>query len=355
MRNHVNDGIAARRMAADHRARGSLIRLLCVASFLRVGLTRLLPLAGSAAWWTALVCLLPGAAVLGMLRLMLHWTGVSTLAEGVRACLGKRGAWAASWLIGACLLLGALSALTALLTMFTEGVGTRGTQFTLAVLTAMVLVACLHREGLSRAAVLLRWPLTALAVLLLIFALPEMHLDGLYPLGGTGGAATLDALKSGWSLGWPLALLLTVPPVPGQRRLATAVVPCIWCAGTLLALTLLLPHEVLLRHAGLADGLLLPGWYLPNALRTLAQCGMMLLIFLGLGGMLQAAAAQLCVSWGRVPGWLPSLLAALLTLTQLGDTSELQRWLSQLESWLLTIPAALALICLPVAWGRRKS
>lgn len=354
MRRHTKEAASARH-AADDRARGSLIRLLCAASFLRVGLTQLLPLTGSAAWWTALICLLPGAAILAALRLAMRWTGTSTLAEGLRACLGKRAAWAASWLIGACLLVEALSTLTALLTMFTEGVGTRGTQFTLAVLTMLVLLTCLHRAGLPRAVYLLRWPLTALAGLLLAFALPQMHLDGLYPLGGREAAALPAVVKACWQMGWPLVLLLTVPPVPGQRRGVTAVVPCAWCVGTLLALVLLLPHEVLLRHAGLADALLLPGWYLPNALRTLAQCGMMLLLFLGLGGMVQGAAEWLCIPCSRVPVWLPCVLTALLTLTQAGDTAGLQRWLNLLSPWLPVVPSALALICLPAAWLRRKS
>lgn len=155
----------ASRIAGENCARLTMLRLVCAVSIWRTAMTQVLPLCGAAAWWVTLLCLLPGFAVAVLLRLAMHLTCASTLTEAVRACLGKRGAWAVSLVLAALLLVEGLSGLTALITLFTEGVGTRGTAFTLALLTGGALLLALHRDGLPRAAHFLRWPMAAVAVI----------------------------------------------------------------------------------------------------------------------------------------------------------------------------------------------
>lgn len=343
----------ASRMAGENHARLTMLQLVCTVSIWRTGMTQIVPYSGSASWWVTILCLLPGFAVAALLRLAMHLTRTSTLTEGVRACLGQVGGWAVSLMLAALLLVEGLSGLTALITLFTEGVGTRGTAFTLALLTGGALLLSLHREGLPRAVHFLRWPMAAAAVTVGACLLLYARLDHLFPMYGEGAANVLLALKAGISLAWPVALLLTSPPAK-QGRLRSAVLPAFAAVTVLLVLVLTIPQELLAGTKSLAQLLLLPTKYASNALRILYLCLMMIGIFLSISASVRLATGNLCVPSKRNPNWLPNVILIVLILTQAGDAARLWRWLELLQPWLLAPLAALTLICLPMAFLRRK-
>lgn len=344
----------ASRMAGENRARLTLLRLLCAVSIWRTATTRILPLCGTSAWWVTLACLLPGFAVAALLRLAMHLTRTATLKEAIRACLGRVGAWVLSAVLAVLLLAEGLAGMTALVTVFVEGVGTRGTAFTLALLTGGALLLSLHREGLSRAAHFLRWPMAAAAVIIAACLLPKARLDHLFPVYGEGEAAAFVAMKAGMSLAWPVSLLLTVPPA-GQSRLRGAVLPVFPAVAALALLALTIPQELLAGQNGLAALLLLMAKYAPNALKLLYLCLLMLGMFLSIGASVQLATEHFCAPLKRSPTWLPYAILVVLILLQAGDTARLWDVLMMLGSWLLLPLGGLALLCLPIAFIRRKS
>lgn len=344
----------ATRMAGENSARLTLLRLLCAVSIWRTAMTRVLPLCGASAWWVTLACLLPGFAVAVLLRLTMHLTHTDTLPEAVRACMGKPGTWLLSAVLAILLLLEGLFGLTALITLFTQGVGTRGTPFTLALLTGGALLLSLHREGLPRAAHFLRWWMAAAAVLIAGCLLPSARLDHMFPLHGEGDVSILAAIKAGGNLAWPVTLLLTVPPSPAGR-LRRAILPAFAPAAALLLLTLTIPQELLSQRTVLAALLLLPTKYAPNALRVLYLCLLMLTMFLSIGTSVQSATIHLCAPMKRCPAWLPHVLLVCLILTQTVDTGRIWETLEALQPCLLGPFAGAALICLPIAVIRRKN
>lgn len=343
----------ASRIAGENRARLTLLRLLCGVSIWRTAMTRVLPLCGASAWWVTLLCLLPGFAVAALLRLAMHLTHTKTLTEAVRACLGKVGAWGISAVLAALLLAEGLSGLTALIPLFTQGVGTRGTPFTLALLTGGALLFSLHREGLARAAHFLRWGMAAAAVLTAACLLPDVRLDHLFPLHGEE-ADLLAALKAGFGLAWPVALLLTVPPVR-KGRLPSAVLPAFAAVAALLLLTLTIPQELLSRQTSVASLLLLPMKYAPNALRICYLCLLMLTIFLSIGAAVQAATESLCAPLVQRPAWLPHVVLIGLILAQTADAASLLDGLAGVQPWLLLPLAGVMILCVPIALIRRKN
>lgn len=343
----------ASRLAGENRARLTLLRLLCGVSIWRTAMTRVLPLCGASAWWVMLLCLLPGFGVAALLRLAMSFTRAQTLTEAVRACLGKVGAWVLAVVLAALLLLEGLSSMTALITLFTQGVGTRGTPFTLAMLTGGALLFSLHREGLPRAAHFLRWGIVVVAALTATYLLPDVHLDHLFPLHGNE-AELLPALKAGAGMAWPVALLLTVPPVR-QGRLRSAVLPAFAAAAVLLLLALTVPQELLSRQTGVASLLLLPMKYAPNALRICYLCLLMMTTFLSIGASVQAATESICAPLRQAPTWLPHVALAGLILTQMGDAALLWDCLAMMQPWLLLPLAGLAILCAPIAAIRRNN
>ena len=341
------------RADGENQVRVTMLRLLCAVSIWRTAMTRVLPLSGGAAWWVTLVCLLPGFAVAGLLRLVMRLTHTDTLADAVRACLGTPGARVLSAVLAALLSLEGLCGMTTLITLFTQGVGTRGTPFTLALLTGGALLFSLHRDGLPRAAHLLRWGMLAAAAVTAACLLLHARVDGLFPLHGDGDASVLSALKAGIGLAWPVTLLLTVPPCAGGR-LRRAVTPAFAPAAALLIVALTIPQELLPRQAGLAAHLLLPARYAPNALRVLYLCLMMLTIFLSIGAAALLATEQLCTPLKRRPSWLPHGLLACLILAQTIDAGRLWAGVETLQAWLSVSLAGVASICLPMAAIGRK-
>lgn len=342
------------RLDGERRARRTLLHLLCAVSIWRTAMTRILPLCGSAAWWVTLLCLLPGLVTALLLRWTMQLTGMRTLAEAMRAALGKGGAALLSATLALPLAADALASVTALITLFTQGIGTRGTPLTLALLTGGALIISLHREGLARSAYFLRWGIIGALALLAAFALSDAHLDGLFPLYGEGRASVLTAVEASVSLGWPLTLLLTEEPPRHENRLRAGIAPVLIPAGLLLLLTLSIPHELLIRAGGAADALLLPVRFMPNALRVLALCLVMLAFFLAIGASVQLLARQITAHMKTAPVWLPGVLLVLLLLTQAADASAIWTALSRIGPWLLLPLLFLSLCTWPIALNRRK-
>ena len=343
----------ASRMAGENCVRLTMLRLVCAVSIWRTAMTMVLPLCGAAAWWVTLICLLPGFALAALLRLAMHMTRKSTLTEGIRACLGTVGGWTVSLVLAVLLLVEGVSELTALITLFTEGVGTRGTAFTLALLTGGALLFAMHRDGLPRGVHFLRWPMTAAAVLLAACLLSKARIDHLFPLYGDGNASVLSAMKTGAGLAWPVTLLLTVPPAK-QGRLRSAVLPAFSAVAALLVLSLPLPQELLAGTKGLAQPLLLPTKYATNAQRVLYLCLLMEGIFLSIGASVQLATEHLCAPLKKRSKWLPYVLLTGLILTQAWDMTLLWSLLEPLQHWLPLPLAILSVISLPMAFVRRK-
>lgn len=344
---------ARSRLDGEHRAQRSLVLLLCAVSIWRTVVTRLLPLCGASAWWVALVCLLPGLLTAALLRLVMHLTCADTLTEAIRACLGKAGVWAASAVLTVLLLLEGAASMTALMTFFTQGIGTRGTQLTLAVLTGTILLFSLHREGLSRAVYFLGWGMLAAALVWGAFLVGEARVDHLLPLYGDGRSVAVEAIITSLSLAWPLVLLLGVPRCPGGR-LRCGTVTALGTVGAVLLMTLAMPHELLRQYTSLADTLMLPVRDVPNAVRILGQSLLMLAFFLGIGASAQLSAASVCIPLRSRPAWLPYVLVGALILTQAADASLLWRALETIGPWLLAPLLLQALLCLPIAFARRN-
>ena len=346
---------AALRRRGERRARVTLIRLIACASVCRTVLTRIVPLAGASAWWLTLLCLLPGLAVFVALALLMRATHTATLLELLRRCLGRGGAAILNGLLAAVLLWDGLSSMTALTTFFTQGIGTRGTQWTLALLTSGILACCLHREGIARGAYLLRPLLLAAWALLAACALPGLRADGLFPMLGDGLPAAKAALRAGWSLAWPLLLLLTVSAEKSRGRLREACPVVTLTVLTLLLLSMTLPHERLMEAATLAERLLLPARYASNALRMLWQCLLLLALFLTIAGSVRLSTDLLAASVRKEARWLPWAVLALLTLSQTIPPVTLERLLGAAEAWLLLPFIVLTVLCIPnaIRWRNR--
>lgn len=342
------------RMMGERRARQCLIRLLAVVSMLRALLTRVLPLAGSAGWWMAMVCLLPGLAVYALLALSMRLTKTAVLSDMLRAVLGPWGAWALAAALTALLLHDGLASMTALITLFTEGVGTVGTQFTLAALTGAALLFCLHREGLARGVLFLRWIMLAALAVMAFDWLDMARLDGLFPVLGDGVPSLVAALRAGVSLAWPLTLLLTAEPVREGVRFRPLLPVLLLCLGVVLLTCLSLPHEILVTHHDLAGSLLEMTLHLQPAARTLAVCLLILTLFLTIGGTAHLLTASMTAPMGRPVPWLPYAVVALLVASQCLNIETLWRCLGLCNPWLLAPLAALALLALPVALIRRR-
>ena len=351
---HTPEERLAARLMGERRTVQCLIRLVATVSILRTLLTRVLPLAGSAGWWMTLVCFLPGLAVYGLLALLLRMTHTTVLTDALRAAFGRFGAWLLAVLLAALLLLDGASSMTALVTLFTEGIGTEGTQFTLAVLTGGVLAFCLHRDGLPRGTFFLRWIMLGALALMALDWLGMAHVDGLFPVLGDGMPSLVAALRAGVSLAWPLALLLTAEPVRAGVRFRPVIPVILLCFGVALFTCLSLPHELLVTHHDLSGSLLEITLHLRPAVRMVAICLLLLTLFLTIGGTAYLITGALAAPVGRGHAWLPYAAVVLLVLTQLTDIRVLWTFLGTCEPWLLCPLAALGALALPAIMIRRR-
>lgn len=334
------------RLQGEAHARRAMAQLVCAASILRTGLTAVTPLAGGAAWWTTLLCLLPGVTVYAVLALLMARRRAACLQSLIGACLGRRLQAAIAVIGGGLLMLDAVATLTALITLFTRGIGTSGTQLTLALLTGGALLMSLHREGLPRAVYLLRRVLVIASLLAGALCLTGLKADALFPLTGGGVPSLRSALAAGWSMGWPLLLLLTVPEDGPRARLsALSRVLLIALAGMLL-LCLSAPHEVLLRCRTLADCMLLPAYFASPAVRMLTRCLLMLAFFLAIAGAVQLAAEGITAPLGAKGRRLaPKLLLLAAIATQALNAGALWQGMAAVQPWLLLPGAAVAVGC----------
>ena len=94
--------------------------------------------------------------------------------------------------------------------------------------------------------------------------------------------------------------------------------------------------------------LALPTLFLQPAVRTLAQCLLMMSLFLSIAGSAQLAARFLTSSCQKPKKRVPYALIGLLTLTQLFDISRLWRVLTAFTAWSLA-PGVLLLLVLTIA------
>lgn len=311
------------RRVGELRCRRSQWRLLACVSLLRTTVTRVIPLCGSAGWWVALACLLPGAAAYTLGRLGLKRRGCSVLHGSPLVCL----------LAAACLLEEGTSSLTALGALFTEGAGTPGTPFTLALVASGMLLFGLNRQGLARGVYLLRWPLLAALALVAAGYGAKARVDHLFPLLGGGEADVVSAICSGMGMGWVFLLaLMEEPPV---RRRMEILPPICLCGVCALCLCLCIPHEVLATRQTLGDTLVQTVAHLAPLGRLTCLCLWVSGLFLSLGSACSLGASHLLAPWGREVPWLSGALALLLAATQLVDTRSLWQALNQVEPWLL--------------------
>ena len=345
----------AMRVIGARRTRQCLIRLMAVVSILRTLLTRVLPLAGSAGWWVTLVCFAPGLAVYGLLALSMRLTRTVVLPDALRLAFGPVGTWLLALPLTALLLFDGVASMTALVTLFTEGVGTVGTQFTLALLTGGVLLFCLRREGLARGAFFLRWLMLAALAVMALNWLFMARFDGLFPPLGDGVPSLIAAAKAGASMAWPLILLLMAEPVRPGVRFRPVLPVLLLCFGVVLLTCLSLPHELLVTHHNLSGSLLEMTLHLQPAVRTLAICLLVLVLFLTIGGTAHLLTGTLTAPIRRVPVWLPHAVVALLIVSQCINIHKLWSLMRLCEPWLLSPLAALAVLTLPAACVRRRS
>lgn len=247
-----------KRRAGQRQTQNALIGLLSAVSMTRIGLTQLLPLCGSAAWWLSAACMLPGLCVYGALRLLLRRTHTRTLTDCARKLLGNFGIILIMLTLTLPLLLDGIASLTALITFFTEGIGARGSQFTLTLLTASVMLIALNRDGLPRGVYLLRHVLLVAAAIIAINALLDAHPDGIVPLLGEGVPPLLSGIRSAWGMSWVLLLLLEFPAEEGTRRTPAMLAGLLPCPVILLLLSLAIPPELTVPGRSLASRLALP-------------------------------------------------------------------------------------------------
>lgn len=342
------------RLEGERRARRSMIRLVAVSSILRTALTQLLPLAGSAGWWVIPACLLPGLAVYALLNWAMKRTNMVVLADCLRALMGRAGGVIVSAVLAVLLLVDGAASMTALITFFTEGIGTEGTQITLSLLTAGVLLCCLNREGLPRGIYLLRWVMLPAAAIMAADGLLKARLDHIFPLLGEGSDTLWTVLRAGASLGWPLTLLLTAEPVKEGRRLRDALPVVALCVAVAAVICLSLPHEQLTSRHDLSGSLLEITLHLQPAVRTLGQCLVMLVLFLSVGASSHLVTDAVAAPLGRAPRWLPYGVLILLALSQCLEVRALWRWLCVAQMWLLVPLAVIAVAAAGLALIRRR-
>ncbi len=331
---HSPEERLAQREQGERLALRSQWRLLACASILRTAVTRIMPLAGAATWWITLLCLLPGLALYWLACLGLRKTKSATLPEGARLALGKAGAWLVCTLAAAALAVDGVSTITALITLFTEGVGTQGTQWTLALAAAGMLLFALNVEALARGVYFLRVPLLVLLGVVLVGLVSSARVDHLLPVLGDGTNSSWAAFRAGAGVGWVFLLPLMQQPTR-EKRWNAPLPPVLVCIGAVLCLNLALPHELLANQGALGDCLVLTVTHLAPFVRLMAICLWMAGLFLTLGSSVSLCAGQLLAPVGRKLTWLPGVLALAVALTQLMNIRWLWMQLGKAEMWLL--------------------
>lgn len=349
---HSPEERLAQRELGERLALRSQWRLLACVSILRTAITRIMPLAGTATWWVTLLCLLPGLVLYWVICLGLRRSKASSLVECARLAVGKMGVWLVCILAAVVLAVDAVSTITALITLFTEGVGTQGTQLTLALATVGILLFALNGEALARGTYFLRVPLLVLLGVVLIGLVGEARLDHLFPVLGDGGSSLWAAFRAGAGAGWVFLLPLLQSPTK-KNRWNAPLPPVGVCVIALLCLNLALPHELLANQSALGDCLVLTVAHLPALVRLVGICLWMAALFLALGSGVSLCAGQLLAPTGRKLVWLPGVSALAAAWTQLADIRRLWTLLGTLDVWLL-LALGIGAVVTMLAWGRKR-
>lgn len=280
-------------------------QLLAFMNIFLTAVTRVLPLAGSAGWWITAACVLTAWGLYALGYWGLCRRKISSLPPGCAVCLL---AFAASLTDG-------VRYLTALVTLFTEGVGTSGTQFTLALTTVALLMLALKKEALARGIFFLRYGLAALLMAVLAWFVTQGRVNHLFPLMGNGLPDVLAAFRAGLGMGWPFLLGLMDEPAEEHPMLAP-LPPALLGCSSVLCICLAIPHEVLMQHTSLGEALVQTVAYLPSPVRLLAICLWMSGSFLALGSVCCLGSDLLLSPWSRRCAWLPFGLAGITVVTQ---------------------------------------
>lgn len=323
------------RRRADDQVRRFQWRLVACVTILRTAVTRIIPLAGSAGWWVVPICLLPGV--------LLYALG----ALGIRRSdsPGRLAYFMASF----ALLVDAAGSMTALVTLFTQGIGSQGTQFTLGLVACGMLLFSLNRDGLARGISFLRKPLLLMLALAAAGHLAQARADHIFPVLGGGMPSLWRAFVDGIGMGW-VFLLPLLARSEKRNGVAEVLPPVLLCVGVLAAICLSFPHERLIRAVALGDSLV-QTVQLPPSLRLVGICLWMGALFLSIGSACSLGGRYLLVPFGRERVWLPRLLAILLSTLQCLPVRGLWQTLGNMEPWLL---AALGLGALSCCTRRRE-
>lgn len=331
---HSPEERAEMRRLGQRRCQRSQWRLIACVAMLRTAITRVIPLAGSAGWWVVPVCMLPGFA--------LYALGCWGLRRNGQTCL--HGSRLVCILAALALLTDGVSSMTALTTLFTEGIGTPGTQLTLALVAGGMLLFALNREGLARGIFFLRWGLVGLLALVLIWYAAHAKIDHLFPALGGGWSSVRSGVLAGLGMTWPFLLALMEPPV-AKHQAREPLPPALLCVTAVLCLCLAIPHEVLVISQSLGDTLVQTVAHLSPFLRLIAICLWMGGLFLSMGSVCSLSAAFLLAPWGRELPWLAGVLALILAGTQALAIRPLYQILSAVEPWLLAVLAVGTALC----------
>lgn len=337
------------RAQSELRCRQSLLRLICVTSMLRTAVTRVAPLAGSAAWWITPLCTLPGLMLYLAFSLMMRATGTQSLPALAGKVTGKAGEIITRCLAALLLLSEALVCAAMLTRMFTEGFGVEGTRLTITLLALVPMLLCLDATGLSRAVFLLRrMMLVVLAITALNWAEAGQG-RGFFPVQGDGSQTAAAALRIGFSMGWPPCLLLFDEPAAssGGARWKDAFWPLLLCWAVTALFIQAVPNDLLHARSGLVKALLSMTAYLHAPVRMAMYILLMTSLFLTAAGTITLASEQtnrcLRKGWGRSACVLTILVFAI-QLSNAGVLTDGFGTALSLRLWPLTVCAAALLI-----------
>lgn len=322
------------RRRGEERCCRSQWRLIFCVNTLRTAVTRVIPLCGAAGWWVVLLCLLPSLGLYALGRWGLKRRG-STCLHGKAAVCG---------VAFACLAVDGVSSMTTLGALFTEGAGTPGTQFTLALVAAGMMLFALDREGLARGIYMVRRLMLGALALVLVSYGTRARVDHLFPVLGGGWADVRSGLMAGAGMGWPLLLALMEPPV-SRRGAGDVLPPALVCVVAALCLCLCIPHEVLVTRQSLGDTLVQTVAHLSPFVRLVAICLWMSGLFLSMTSVCSLGGELLLAPWGLRLPWIAGAVALLLAGTQLLPLQGLRKGLQWAEPVLLLGLCLCSLLC----------
>lgn len=349
---HTAQARAAQRERTEKRLRLTVYRYFSVSVMIRHACELVAAQGGSAGWWLAIVCMLPGVIVYGMLALALWKTGCESVPEMAQKLFGKAGRRIVTAVTAVSLVIEGMASLAALATVFVDGVGTSVSAVLFMAVAAAVLCLCTEKDGLVHGIGLLRWVLGAFAVLIIVNTLAQARMDHLFPPGGDGTQSWLQACRMWWSMSWPMILLLYEAPPKNEGR--GWLTPPVLVTGSALALCLALPHEMLTLPRTLAERMLLPGVCLAPGNRVLLMC--LWTAGMGVTAVICAVRASdfLTLPWKWSEKWLPRLMLVLFASVHLLGMGVLERMLDALDGWMLAPFALMAAVLLITALCRGK-